>query len=166
MNRNAGRLPHILVLALAALLPLGAAIADEVKGTVNYKGKSATLKYAYLVSGPDSMDDKVIIREVILSQTDIAADIQACTTLSCSTNNLTDGLTVDLDAGPRLNYWVVLNKQMTQYSGTAAPDALNATLDEPGRLAGTLSITGSGSDGPKIEATFDVVLLKEFTAAH
>ena len=35
-------------------------------------------------------------------------------------------MTVDFDAGPRLNYWVVANGQKIQYSGTAKPDE---TLD-------------------------------------
>jgi len=141
-------------------------MADEATGTVNYKGRTATLKYAYLVKGPDEMDQETIIRRVILSQTDIAADIQACTTLGCCTNNLTEGITVDLDAGSRLNYWVVLNDQLVQYSGTEQTTALEATQDEPGRVAGTLNIDDTEADGPKVEATFDAALLKEFEATH
>ena len=166
MQSNGSQYLGVVVLALAALALMDVAMADEATGTVNYKGRTATLKYAYLVKGPDEMDQETIIRRVILSQTDIAADIQACTTLGCCTNNLTEGITVDLDAGSRLNYWVVLNDQLVQYSGTEQTTALEATQDEPGRVAGTLNIDDTEADGPKVEATFDAALLTEFEATH
>jgi hypothetical protein len=166
VQSQGSRYLSVVVLALSVLARVDVAMADEATGTVNYKGRTATLKYAYLVKGPDEMDQETIIRRVILSQTDIGADIQACTTLGCCTNNLTEGVTVDLDAGPRLNYWVVLNDQLVQYSGTKRPTALEASLDEPGRVAGTLNIDDTEADGPKVEATFDAALLKEFGASH
>ena len=166
MCNRGDRYLGVVLLLLAALITSGVAVADETKGTVSYKDKTATLKYAYLVKGPDSMDPEIIIRQVILSQTDLSADIQACTTLSCCTNNLTEGLTIDFDAGPRLNYWVVLNNQMVQYSGTQTVEALDATRNEPGQIAGTLFIDATASGGPKVEATFDATLLKEFKEAH
>jgi len=154
------------LLVLALLMALSVATADETTGTVNYKGKTATLKYAYLVTGPDAMNPETIIRQVILSQADLTKDIQACTTLSCCTNNLGDGITVDLDDSPRLNYWVVLNNQMVQYSGTKPTTALNATRNEPGQVAGTLSIDDTAAGGPRVEAVFDATLLKEFETSH
>jgi hypothetical protein len=166
MHSNGSRYLGVLVLALTALAPVDVTMADEASGTVNYQGKTATFKYAYLVRGPDAMDQETIIRRVILSQTDIAADIEACTTLGCSTDNLTEGMTVDLVDGPRLYYWVVLNGQMVQYSGTEETTSLAATQDEPGRVAGTLNIDDTGSNGPKIEAEFDAVLLKEFDSIY
>jgi len=152
----------VLVLALAALTRVDVTMANEATGTVNYQGKTATFKYAYLVTGPDAMDQETIIRRVILSETDIASDILACTTLGCSTDNLNEGMTLDLVDGPRLYYWVVLNGQLVQYSGTEETSSLAATRDEPGRVAGTLNIDDTESGGPKIEAEFDAVLLKEF----
>ena len=157
-SRNLG----VFVLALAALTRVDLAMAEEASGTVDFKGKTANLKYAYLVTGPDSMDPNARVRQIILSQTDLAADIQACTAMGCITNNLTEGMTVDLVAGPRLFYWVVLNGQLIQHSGTEETTSLVTTHDEPGRVAGTLTIDDTGSGGPKVEAEFDVVLLKEF----
>ena len=166
MQRKSIRYLSSVMFALVGLALVDVTIADEASGTVNYKSRTATLKYAYLVKGPDAMDPAKSIRQVILSQTDLAADIQACTTLSCCTNNLNDGLTVDLDAGPRLNYWVVLNSQMVQYSGTADPGVLEATSDEPDRVAGTLRIDSTGGGGPKVEVTFDAALLKVFDKSY
>lgn len=166
MASNDSRYVGIVALAFMALITADVAMASEAKGTVSYKGRTTTVKYAYLVKGPDVMDENTIIRQVILSQTDIAAKIQVCTTLSCCSQNLTEGLTVDLDAGPRLNYWVVLNNQLVQYSGTQQTTALRTTSNEPGRVAGTLHIDGTSADGPKIEAKFDAPLLKVFKTYH
>jgi len=164
-KRNDRKLGAVLLILAVLLLPLEAT-ADEANGTVNFKGKTATLKYAYLVRGPDSMDPETIIRQVILSQTDLSADIQACTTLSCCTNNLTEGVSFDLDAGPRLNYWVALNDQMIQHSGTKPMEVLAATSNESGHLAGTLSIDDSAGGGPVVEVVFDAKLLKEFDSNY
>ena len=166
MEGNSLRTGGMVVFVVALLIPGGVVTAGEAKGKVSFKGKTATVKYAYLVKGPDDVDTETTIRRVILSQNDIAAKIQACTTMKCSTNDLTEGATVDLDAGPRLNYWVTLNDQLVQHSGTKETTALKTTKDEPGRLAGTLHIDDTAFDGPKVEAEFDAALLKEFTAAR
>ena len=113
-----------------------------------------------------SMDSSIIIREVILSQTDLSADIQACATLSCATNNLNDGLTLDFDGGPRINYWLVINNQMIQYSGNKPDSVLNATHNTADQIAGTLTIDDTGFGGPKVDAVFDVKLAKAYTANH
>ena len=62
---------------------------------------------------------------------------------------------MDLDAGPRLNYWLVLNGQKTQYSGTAKPETLKATANTPERVAGKLNIDDSKAGGGKIDIDFD-----------
>lgn len=72
---------------------------------------------------------------------------------------------VDLDAGPRLNYWVVLNDQRVQYSGTAKPAVLTLTADTATRLAGKLTLDGTAG-GPKVEIEFDAPLLKELKKAR
>jgi len=166
MLGNGNRNSCVLVLVFAALTSAGFATADETSGTVNFKGKTANLEYAYLVTGPDAMDQEMTVRRIILSRTDIAADIQACTSLGCSTDNLTEGMTVDLVDGPRLYYWVVLDGQLIQHSGTEETTSLAATRDEPGRVSGTLTIDDTGSGGPRIEAEFDAVLLKEFDSVY
>ena len=157
--------------ALALAVCVDAAAADgTVKGTLTYKAKGApvtiALKHAWLVKGPDAVEPKTIIRHLIFSATDIGAKVAACKTMSCTDADLGSGMTVDLDAGPRLNYWVVLDNQMVQYSGTAAPAVLKLTTDTPTRLAGKLTIDNVAAGGPKVDVEFDVPLLRELKAAR
>jgi hypothetical protein len=72
-------------------------------------------------------------------------------------------MTVDFDSGPRLNYWVVMNDQRVQYSGTAKPESFTARADGPGKLAGRLSIDDSGAGGALVEVDFDAALVKDFS---
>jgi len=67
-------------------------------------------RVAYLVDGPDAVENSKIIRHLILSAADLGAKIAACETMSCTDADLSNGMTIDLDAGPRLSYWVVLNE--------------------------------------------------------
>ena len=155
---------------VALAVAIGAAAADgTAKGTLTYQAKSGAItitpKFAYLVKGPDAVDDKLIIRHLILSATDLGAKIAACATMSCTNADLMNGMTVDFDAGPRLNYWVVLNDQRVQYSGTAKPAVLTLTADTATRLAGKLTLDGTAG-GPKVEIEFDAPLLKELKIAR
>ena len=120
------------------------ASADEAKGTVSYKGTTEALKYVALVTGPDTFDAATTIRRLVFSTTDLAAKLTACDTLSCADSLLTNGMTVESNGGPRLNYWVVLKGGKVQYSGTVEPDALTATTDGPTELAGTLKLDELG----------------------
>jgi hypothetical protein len=147
-----------------------AAAGGTAKGTLTYKSKSGVItmtpKFAYLVKGPDAVDPGKVIRHLIFSPTDLGAKIEACTTMSCTDSGLGSGLTVDLDAGPRLNYWVVLNDQRVQYSGTEPPAALSLTTNTPARLAGKLVFDGAAMGGPQVDIEFDVPLMKELTKAR
>ncbi|MEP7184047.1 MAG: hypothetical protein ABI886_17865 [Betaproteobacteria bacterium] len=158
-----------LTLALAATFSLTAGIAaagNEAKGTIAYKARTTALKYAWLVKGPDSMDPKTTIRMLILSADDIGAKLAACKTMSCAGGEVTEGMTVDFGAGPRLNYWVAVNGQKVQYSGTARPEVFAAKANDAGRLAGKLAIDDAAAGGPKFDAEFDVTVLKTLTAAR
>jgi hypothetical protein len=157
--------------AVALLVATTAGAADgTAKGTLSYKSKAGALtmapKFAYLVKGPDAVDSSKIIRHLILSATDLGAKIQACTTMSCTDSDLGSGMTVDLDAGPRLNYWVVLNNQRVQYSGTEPPASLTLTTNTPSRLAGTLTFDSTAAGGPQVAIEFDAPLVKEMTKAR
>lgn len=156
-----------LVLALSLTVATAAsAQAGTAKGSLTYTKGSAALTNAYLVKGPDSFDATKMIRKLIFSPTDIGAKILACTTLSCVEGGLDAGLTVELDAGPRLNYWMVLNNQLVQYSGTQEPTALQKTADDAKHLAGKLAFDASAAGGPKVDVVFDAPLVKEFTKAR
>lgn len=154
-----------IVLA-AGLLASHAWAADNASGTIAYKSRTANVKYAYLIKGPDAVDPKTIVRELILSSNDIGAKLAACKTMSCASGLLQEGMTVDFGPGPRLNYWIVLNNQMVQYSGTAQPAVLQTKQNDASRLAGKLTIDDTAADGPKISVEFDAGLTKEFSAAR
>jgi hypothetical protein len=144
--------------------PLIAADAKNgATGTVVYKGTTVVIRYAWLVRGPDAVDPKKVIRRVVLSPTDIGEKIRSCAKMSCSDGDLREGMTVDFDAGPRLNYWVVMNDQRVQYSGTARAETFTVRADGPGKIAGRLSIDDSRAGGAVVEVDFDAALVKEFS---
>lgn len=75
-------------LCTALLAPAGLfAAGNDAMGTLSYKARSADLKYAYLVKGPDAVS-KEMIRRVILSATDIRSKIAACKTMSCTDSKI------------------------------------------------------------------------------
>ena len=163
-------LPRWTTIRSALLLGIGiaasAAAADTTNGALSYKGRTAALKFAWLVTGPDDMAPGKTVRRLILSATDIGAKIEACKTFSCTDSDLKEGMTVEFGSGPRLNYWVVLNGQLIQYSGTAKHETFTARANEAGRVAGKLAIDDVAAGGPKIDAEFDVKLMKEFKVAR
>jgi hypothetical protein len=163
MHSLTGALPRVCVIAAILAFAPAAARAEPAKGTVTQGSRSAAIKHAWLVAGPDAVDRTMVIRRLVLSATDIGAKLAACTKMSCTDSSVEDGMTVDLDAGPRLNYWVALNGQKVQYSGTEPPASLEATANDKKRLAGRLRIDRTGSGGPKVDVEFDAPMLKTFT---
>ena len=158
----------LCAITLALSLPALPAFAADgtAKGTVVYKGNTAAIKHVWLVKGPDAVDPKLTIRRLVFSAADIGAKLKACKKMNCLSADLDDGVTVDLDAGPRLNYWVALKGQMVQYSGTAKLETLKATADTAAKVAGKLAIDDSAAGGGKIDIEFDVPLLVELKAAR
>jgi hypothetical protein len=159
--------PRRFVAALAVLVLLtmtAPAFADAARGTAAYKAKSGvvtvTFTHAYLMKGPDMVSGGVI-RRLVLSTKDIGAALKACQSMMCSDGGIGEGITIDFDAGPRLNYWFVANDQLIQYSGTAKPDAAKLTTDSPTRIAGTISLDAQAAGGPKVDVQFDAALVKE-----
>jgi len=149
------------VFASAYVMP---AHAEPAKGTVAVGARSAALQHAWLVVGPDAVDPKKTIRRVVFSATDIGAKIRACAKMSCTDGSVDDGMTIDLDNGPRINYWVALNGQRVQYSGTLEPKVLGATANDAKRVAGKLAFDQSSSGGAKVDVQFDAPLAKAFTS--
>ena len=153
--------------AITLAISLPALAADgTAKGTVVYKDNKAAIKHVWLVKGPDAVDPKKTIRRLILTTKDLGAKIRGCQAMSCSDGEVTEGLVVDIGAGPRLNYWMALNDQKVQHSGTQPPASLRASADDPKRLAGKLSFDDSGASGPKVDVEFDAALVKDFKAAR
>ncbi len=151
-------------LGAAAAFSCAPACAGEANGVASYKFKSGdivvNIKHAYLFTGPDVVSGKPI-RRVVLSVADVSAKLAACATMLCSDGDIVEGMTIDFDAGPRLNYWFVGNNQLVQYSGTADPASLVLTANTPKRLAGKWDLDASASGGPKIHVQFDAPLVKE-----
>ena len=155
-----GALPILLVGVF--YLGDGAAAGNDAKGVLAYKTRSTTLMYAWLVKGPYEQEPTKTVRRLILSATDISAKLQSCKTIMCADGSLTEGMTVDFDVSPRLNYWIALNGQKVQYSGTVTTDAFAAVTNDAAHLAGKLAIDDVASGGPKIDVEFNVTLFKEF----
>ena len=153
-------------IAAAMVFASAPAHAGDAKGTITYSAKSGPIvvavKHAYLVKGPDFVSGKTI-RRVVLSVADVGPKLGACATMMCSDGDITEGMTIDFDAGPRLNFWFVGNNQLVQYSGTAEPSSLKLTTDTPQRLAGKWDFDGSAAGGPKVQIEFDAPLVKEIT---
>jgi hypothetical protein len=152
-----------IAVVLGAWLFAGSAMAGDAKGTVVYKGRTAEVKYAYLVKGPDEVS-KTVIRRLILSTKDLGAKIAACKTLSCTDSDLDDGLSINFDSGPRLNYWMVMNGQKIQYSGTLKPEVLKTSASDAKKMAGKLVFDDAGAGGPKADVEFDAPMVKEVAA--
>jgi len=106
------------------------------------------------------------VRRLILSGKDLGAKMRACQTMSCTDGEVTEGLVVDIAAGPRLNYWMAINGPKVQHSGTQRPAALRTSADEPKRLAGKLGFDDTPSSGPKVDVEFDTTLVRELKAAR
>jgi hypothetical protein len=147
-------------LACALALPTS---AEPAKGTISQGTRNATIQHAWLVVGPDAVDPKMTIRRIVFSVGDIGAKLRACAKMSCISGSVDDGMTVDLDAGPRLNFWVALNGQRVQYSGTEVPAALATTANDGKRVAGKLRFDKTPAGGPKVDIDFDAPLTKTFT---
>jgi hypothetical protein len=156
------------VAAVCAVLLAGAGTAagaeNEARGTLKYEGKSGpvtvTVTHAYLFKGPDIVSGRTM-RRLVLSTEDISAKLAACGSMMCSDGGIWEGMTVDFDAGPRLNYWFVANGQLIQYSGTADPASAKLSADAPDRLAGTLNLDGRTAGGPLVQVEFDARLVKD-----
>ena len=145
---------------LIAALGAGPAHAADAKGTVVYKGRTVDVKHAFLVQTTDAMSGKPM-RRLILSPKDIGAKIASCAKMSCVDGDLDEGLEVDFVEGPRLNYWLVMNGQKVQYSGTEPKESLAPTANDPKKVAGTLKFDKTAAGGPKVDVTFDASFAKD-----
>ena len=145
---------------LIAALGAGPAHAADAKGTVAYKGRTVDVKHAFLVQTTDAMSGKPM-RRLILSPKDIGAKIASCAKMSCVDGDLDEGLEVDFVEGPRLNYWLVMNGQKIQYSGTEPRESLASTANDAKKVAGTLRFDKTSAGGPKVDVTFDAPFTKE-----
>lgn len=152
----------VIGLALTALAAAGAQ-AQQASGELALQARTGVVKvaphHAYLLAGP-SWDGKPI-RQLVLSEVDLAPVIDKCDRLGCVSGALGSGVTVDFDGGPRLAYWFVGNDQKVQHSDTAQPATMQLKQDSDKRMAGSWTLKGDvGASG---SVTFDAPLAKTFT---
>jgi hypothetical protein len=152
----------LMFVAGITVVPIGS--PGEAKGTISYAGKSGktvvTVMHAYMVKGPDAVTGQPM-RRVVLSTKDVSAALKACASMMCSDGGIEEGMTIDFDVPPRLNYWFVANGQRIQYSGTADPKSVKLATDTAQRLAGTWDLDASTAGGPVIKVEFDAALIRE-----
>jgi hypothetical protein len=156
-------------IAFASLAQTAAAEPGDAKGSISYQSKAGAIivkpTHAYLVRGPDTVTGK-LVRRVVLSAADLTPRLRSCATMICGDGDMAEGLTIDLDAGARINYWFVANGQRVQYSGTAEPRSLQLSADTAERVAGTWRLDARQAGGPQVQVEFDAPLLKVFARAH
>ena len=139
---------------------------DSASGTISFQNGKCPVKYGFLVRGPDEMDPSKTVLRLYLTDKDIGAKIKAGKTLSDADRALGDGAMVDFGDARHLGYAVRLNGEKLQYSGGTSPLAFTLTTNEPDRLAGKLQIDDSAAGGAKVDATFDLIVLKSFTSVR
>jgi hypothetical protein len=163
--------PHPILGAAAVGIALasGNAHADGVNGTIGYQANNravvVTPRHAYLVSGPDEVSGRPI-RRLVLSVADVGSKIRTCDAMSCADGGIGEGMTIDFDAGPRLNYWLVADDQRVQYSGTADLASFRASVNTPQKIAGRWDLDARAAGGPYIQLDLDVALTKAVKRAR
>jgi hypothetical protein len=159
----------VVVAMAVSLAPAAGAEPGVAAGSISYQSKGGLItvwpKYAYLVKGPDTVTGNTV-RRVVLSATDLAPKLRTCATMMCGDGDMTEGMTIDLDAGARINYWFVAEGQRVQYSGTAEPSSLRLNSNTDQRVAGSWRLDARPAGGPQVQIDFDAALLKIFAKAH
>jgi hypothetical protein len=154
--------------SVAAVLPADLR-AEGASGTIAYAGKAGPVvvapQHAYLVAGPDEVSGKPI-RRVVLSVADVGSKIRDCEAMSCADGAIGDRVTIDFDAGSRVNYWFVANGQRIQYSGSAEPASLALAVNTLQRIVGRWDLDARGAGGPRIDVQFDAPLTKDLQRAR
>ena len=158
-------LRNILVVSAISLAASTFALAgDSASGTVSFQAAKGSVKHGFLVRGPDEMDPSKSVLRLYLSSGDIGAKIKAAKTFSEADNALEDGAMIDFSDARHLAYAIRLNGERVQYSGGTDQDAFTLTTNKPDHLAGKVHIDDSASGGARVDATFDLILLKTFTS--
>ena len=145
-----------------AVAPSSGAPAGRANGSASFDKHSATIKYGWLVRGPDEFNQGKSILRIYLSSTDVGAKILACDSLSCADQSLVEGGFVDFSGASYTNYWFTLGGGHLQFSGGTSATAFALTTNQPNHLAGKVRIADSSFHGAKLVAEFDLPLRKTF----
>ncbi len=152
----------LLLASMVFAAPAGALAADKASGRVSFKTYSTTVKYGWLVRGPDEIDPNKTVLRIYLSSIDIGAKIRACDTLSCADGALDDGAMIDFGDATHLGYALRLNDELVQYSGGTNAQAFTLSTKQPNHLAGKLHVDDNAVGGGRIDAEFDLTLTRTF----
>ncbi len=154
----------LLLFCFAAAASIGAPAAGHASGSASFDKHSVTIKYGWLVRGPDEFHDGKSMLRLYFASADVGAKIQACDTLFCADQSLVNGAFVDYsDASYVTNYWVTLSDGSVQFSGGTNATALTLTTNQPDHLAGKVRIDDPSFHGATLIVEFDLRLLKTFS---
>jgi hypothetical protein len=151
-----------LLFLFATAASIGAPTADYASGSASFDKHSATIKYGWLLRGPDEFDRSKSILRIYVSSTDVGAKIRACDSLSCVDQSLVDGGFVEYSDASYTNYWVKLDGGHVQFSGGSNATAFTFTVKQSNHLAGKLRIDDPSFHGAKLVIEFDLPLFKTF----
>lgn len=150
-----------LILTPLLIIP----VKGQASGKLTYKSANKTieipLQNVVFLSGPDPFEKDKMIRRLVFSEKDLSGGLTTCNDINCL-DSIMEGIQFDLNNTARINYWLSLDNQKIQYSGTAPREVLVLLTDKPDRLTGTLRLDNTGAGGPVVEITFDATRSKLF----
>jgi hypothetical protein len=130
--------------------------ADRSSGTFACETKPITVKFGWLVRGPNvtykvehGLSDlydpkgKTALR-IYFSDTDVGAELKACKNLSCTTDAIGNGFMIDFaDSAdlPELPYRAWIAEGDVKCNSFINPSALQLTTNKPDHLAGKLHLS-------------------------
>jgi hypothetical protein len=171
-----------LVAMMLAAVASSAFAADKASGTVVDKidPASADIKYGYLLRGPDVYFDtgangdlydpkNPTMLRIILSSTDIGAQIRECVNLSCATEVLKDGVYFDYANGKGAPHDLPCEIRFSagddhKWNNVEKLGALTLSSNKPDHLAGKLHIDFGGYHEADVD--FDLTLFKTFKTQY
>ncbi|MFI5179976.1 MAG: hypothetical protein ACHQPI_01120 [Thermoanaerobaculia bacterium] len=152
---------------LACLLAFSAAAAppgappEPVRGKLVLKGKALSFSRAWLVRGPDTLEETRPVAYVILSSVNLSEAIKTCSSIQCVLAAVKEGAVLEpLDDG-RGSFWLrVVSSELPreeQLSGRRWIPVVNSRERLSGRLEFSYANTGDEAD-----LSIDAPLVKEF----
>ena len=154
--------PRALAGILLALVTAIAPAETPVSGTLRVGGKPLTLRHAWIVRGPDSLEKSAIRTYVVMTTEDVSADISKCPNLDCALfDSVKSGLVLGVfPAG----YWLrAVHPEIRgekQFSGPSQSSyGWKPRVQEHGRAAGRLLCE---FEPIVCDLEIDAPLLKEF----
>lgn len=138
-----------------------AAAADKADGKFACDGQSITVKYGWLVRGPNATYNsekdlpdiydpkgKTMLR-IYFSDTDVGSAIKACKNLSCTKDAIKNGFMIDVADPkdlPELPYRMWITEGDAKCNSMIKPSALQLSTNQPDHVAGKLHLSEMGGN--------------------